>query len=134
MGFIYRDLKPENILLRANGHIALTDFDLSKQAHAVSPRVIQQQLSMSDKIKRSLSISSSLHPRWTLHRSLYIVEHPQLLGAWSLTIALVLICLPCLNDRFAVSACFAVNRTRSDHLSKIRARQLESEHPGNRGL
>jgi tRNA A-37 threonylcarbamoyl transferase component Bud32 len=57
MGFIYRDLKPENILLRANGHIALTDFDLSKQAHAVSPRVIQQQLSMSDKIKKSLSIS-----------------------------------------------------------------------------
>jgi protein-serine/threonine kinase len=56
MGFIYRDLKPENILLRSNGHIALTDFDLSKQAHAVSPRVIQQQLSMSDKIKRSFSL------------------------------------------------------------------------------
>jgi protein-serine/threonine kinase len=55
-GVIYRDLKPENILLRANGHLALTDFDLSKQAHAVSPRVIQQQLSMSDKIKRSFSL------------------------------------------------------------------------------
>lgn len=56
MGFIYRDLKPENILMRENGHIALTDFDLSKQAHAVSPRVIQQQLSLSDKIRKSLSI------------------------------------------------------------------------------
>lgn len=28
-GFIYRDLKPENILLTENGHIMLTDFDLS---------------------------------------------------------------------------------------------------------
>lgn len=59
MGFIYRDLKPENILMRENGHIALTDFDLSKQAHAVSPRVVQQQLSLSDKIKKSLSMSMS---------------------------------------------------------------------------
>ncbi len=28
-GVIYRDLKPENILLQENGHIQLTDFDLS---------------------------------------------------------------------------------------------------------
>lgn len=56
MGFIYRDLKPENILMRENGHIALTDFDLSKQARAISPRVIQQQLSLGDKIKKSLSL------------------------------------------------------------------------------
>lgn len=31
IGIIYRDLKPENILLDQNGHIALTDFGLSKQ-------------------------------------------------------------------------------------------------------
>lgn len=29
LGIVYRDLKPENILVRADGHIMLTDFDLS---------------------------------------------------------------------------------------------------------
>jgi len=32
LGIIYRDLKPENILLDVDGHIALTDFGLSKES------------------------------------------------------------------------------------------------------
>jgi ribosomal protein S6 kinase alpha-1/2/3/6 len=32
LGIIYRDLKPENILLDYDGHIALTDFGLSKES------------------------------------------------------------------------------------------------------
>lgn len=32
LGIIYRDLKPENILLDIDGHIALTDFGLSKES------------------------------------------------------------------------------------------------------
>mmetsp|Transcript_7245 Transcript_7245/g.22081 ORF Transcript_7245/g.22081 Transcript_7245/m.22081 type:complete len:459 (-) Transcript_7245:409-1785(-) len=59
MGFIYRDLKPENILMRESGHIALTDFDLSKQARAVSPRVIQQHLKFMDRLKGTFAMKKS---------------------------------------------------------------------------
>lgn len=43
MGFIYRDLKPENILLHQTGHLMLSDFDLSAQAHdqIAAPTVFQ---------------------------------------------------------------------------------------------
>lgn len=37
-GVIYRDLKPENILIKDNGHILLTDFDLSFVS-TTTPRV-----------------------------------------------------------------------------------------------
>ena len=40
LGIIYRDLKPENVLVREDGHIMLSDFDLSLRC-AVSPTLIK---------------------------------------------------------------------------------------------
>ncbi|XP_047309047.1 protein kinase PINOID 2 [Impatiens glandulifera] len=40
MGIIYRDLKPENILVREDGHIMLSDFDLSLKCDVV-PKLIK---------------------------------------------------------------------------------------------
>ncbi|KAG6471482.1 hypothetical protein ZIOFF_068924 [Zingiber officinale] len=42
-GIIYRDLKPENILLQKDGHVVLTDFDLSFLTNC-KPQVIKQPL------------------------------------------------------------------------------------------
>ncbi|XP_010544569.1 PREDICTED: serine/threonine-protein kinase D6PK-like [Tarenaya hassleriana] len=40
LGVVYRDLKPENVLVREDGHIMLSDFDLSLRC-AVSPTLIR---------------------------------------------------------------------------------------------
>ncbi|XP_060218124.1 phototropin-2 [Lycium barbarum] len=40
LGIIYRDLKPENILIQADGHLILTDFDLSFKT-SCKPQVIK---------------------------------------------------------------------------------------------
>nr|AML76651.1 putative LOV domain-containing protein [Malesherbia fasciculata] len=40
LGIVYRDLKPENILLQKDGHIVLTDFDLSFMT-ACKPQVLK---------------------------------------------------------------------------------------------
>nr|GMC88660.1 protein kinase PINOID-like [Ipomoea batatas]GMD06444.1 protein kinase PINOID-like [Ipomoea batatas]GMD47671.1 protein kinase PINOID-like [Ipomoea batatas] len=42
LGIIYRDLKPENVLVRSDGHIMLTDFDLSLCSDAIMPAVESQ--------------------------------------------------------------------------------------------
>lgn len=43
LGIIYRDLKPENILLQKDGHVVLTDFDLSFMTNC-KPQVVKQSL------------------------------------------------------------------------------------------
>nr|AML76713.1 putative LOV domain-containing protein [Moringa oleifera] len=40
LGIIYRDLKPENILLQKDGHIVLTDFDLSFKT-SCKPQIVK---------------------------------------------------------------------------------------------
>ncbi|KAK6913186.1 Protein kinase domain [Dillenia turbinata] len=40
LGIVYRDLKPENVMVREDGHIMLSDFDLSLRSSA-NPTLIQ---------------------------------------------------------------------------------------------
>lgn len=47
LGVVYRDLKPENILVRADGHIMLTDFDLSLRC-TVNPTLLKSRPSFDD--------------------------------------------------------------------------------------
>ncbi|KAL2251631.1 serine/threonine-protein kinase D6PKL1 [Sesamum indicum] len=48
LGVVYRDLKPENVLVRDDGHIMLSDFDLSLRC-AVSPTLIRSSALSSDR-------------------------------------------------------------------------------------
>jgi protein-serine/threonine kinase len=68
MDIVYRDLKPENVLVRADGHIMLTDFDLSLKcdeptvptpAHVISDRVALGGGGHSSSTTASCAISSS---------------------------------------------------------------------------
>merc|ERR1712137_486564 len=44
LGIVYRDLKPENVLVREEGHIMLSDFDLSLRC-SVSPTLVKSSSS-----------------------------------------------------------------------------------------
>ncbi|KAL6998091.1 Serine/threonine-protein kinase kipk2, partial [Sarracenia purpurea var. burkii] len=52
LGVVYRDLKPENILVREDGHIMLTDFDLSLRC-TVSPALLKSSSLSIDRPKMS---------------------------------------------------------------------------------
>ncbi|KAE8714182.1 Protein kinase PINOID 2 [Hibiscus syriacus] len=47
MGVVYRDLKPENVLVREDGHIMLSDFDLSFKCDVV-PKLLRHKPNSED--------------------------------------------------------------------------------------
>lgn len=51
MGVVYRDLKPENVLVREDGHIMLSDFDLSLRC-VVSPTLVKSSSAEFDPSRR----------------------------------------------------------------------------------
>ncbi|XP_077237631.1 serine/threonine-protein kinase D6PK-like [Tasmannia lanceolata] len=52
LGIVYRDLKPENVLVREDGHIMLSDFDLSLRC-AVSPTLVKSSSMESDPFRKN---------------------------------------------------------------------------------
>ncbi|KAL9396693.1 hypothetical protein Peur_010946 [Populus x canadensis] len=60
LGVVYRDLKPENVLVRDDGHIMLSDFDLSLRC-AVSPTLIRTSFD-SDPSKRAAGGAFCVQP------------------------------------------------------------------------
>ncbi|XP_074268988.1 protein kinase PINOID 2 [Silene latifolia] len=58
MGIIYRDLKPENVLVREDGHIMLSDFDLSLKCDVV-PKLLKQQKLPSSSSEKNTTTSTT---------------------------------------------------------------------------
>ncbi|KAJ8770299.1 hypothetical protein K2173_013253 [Erythroxylum novogranatense] len=52
LGIIYRDLKPENVLVREDGHIMLSDFDLSLRC-TVSPTLVKTSSIESEPLRKN---------------------------------------------------------------------------------
>ncbi|KAH9606440.1 hypothetical protein KSS87_002838 [Heliosperma pusillum] len=72
LGIVYRDLKPENILVREDGHIMLSDFDLSLRC-IVNPTLLRSSSPITEPAKKVPSTSCSqsscidpfcLQPTW----------------------------------------------------------------------
>ncbi|KAJ9152855.1 hypothetical protein P3X46_026368 [Hevea brasiliensis] len=62
LGIIYRDLKPENVLVREDGHIMLSDFDLSLRC-AVCPTLVKSShLTMESKNSAYCSQPACIEP------------------------------------------------------------------------
>ncbi|KAH7297067.1 hypothetical protein KP509_26G051600 [Ceratopteris richardii] len=110
MGIIYRDLKPENILVREDGHIMLSDFDLSLQC-VVRPTLV-----------KSASVTDSDH---TKRVSAYCVR--PICEAACITPACVApVCIPpsCLVPKLLTSLSFKKSRKSKQDAGGIRSCSL----------
>ncbi|CAI8610266.1 unnamed protein product [Vicia faba] len=58
MGIVYRDLKPENVLVREDGHIMLSDFDLSLKCDVV-PKLLRSKTRLERSIKTTTKRAST---------------------------------------------------------------------------
>ncbi|KAK4784902.1 hypothetical protein SAY86_001591 [Trapa natans] len=80
LGVVYRDLKPENVLIREDGHIMLSDFDLSLRC-AVNPIILTSSSPDKNappkKVSSPYTESSCIDP-FCLHRSWQVNPLPQL--------------------------------------------------------
>ncbi|OVA20797.1 Protein kinase domain [Macleaya cordata] len=66
LGIIYRDLKPENVLVRDDGHIMLSDFDLSLRC-AVCPTLVKS--SNSEKLSSKKNSGYCIEPTCVIQPS-----------------------------------------------------------------
>ncbi|KAG8384373.1 hypothetical protein BUALT_Bualt04G0111400 [Buddleja alternifolia] len=85
LGIIYRDLKPENVLVRSDGHIMLTDFDLSLCSDAI-PAVESPGFSP-DPLSSPRAFYSSLTPFSCISNRLFRSKKIQTLAAKRLFVA-----------------------------------------------
>jgi protein-serine/threonine kinase len=79
MGVVYRDLKPENVLVRADGHIMLSDFDLSLRC-VVSPTLVMSP------------VLTSIPSRNSRHKLMEFTVEPNTVSLQS--------CVPIMSHRF----------------------------------
>ncbi|CAD6204509.1 unnamed protein product [Miscanthus lutarioriparius] len=61
LGVVYRDLKPENVLVREDGHIMLSDFDLSLRC-AVSPTLVRSSLNSDPRNAQACAQPTCIQP------------------------------------------------------------------------
>ncbi|XP_022767133.1 serine/threonine-protein kinase D6PKL1-like [Durio zibethinus] len=99
LGIVYRDLKPENILVREDGHIMLTDFDLSLRC-TVSPTLLKSSSNLDPaRISGPCTASSCAEP-------FCIVPSCQ---------------VPCFSPRFLPAAAKAKRKAKADVAAQVRS-------------